>query len=132
MSLTIEEPVKLPEALATQLGSMMVRYQGWVEWDRQEDESSKLLCDVVWKKRHYSCPMLLPLQGIVFDERLTEDCRTLLRELVENDSEYEWRSQYLTKIPRLVERAANRLFKRLLKEKRVPDGLRPKRVRRRS
>jgi hypothetical protein len=72
------------------------------------------------------------LQGIVFDERLAEDCRSLLRELVENDSEYDWRSQYLTKIPRLVERAAVRLFKRLLKEKQVPDGLRPKRARRRS
>ncbi|HUN56457.1 MAG TPA: hypothetical protein VMU29_14985 [Smithella sp.] len=132
MSLTIEEPVKLPEALVAQLGSMTVRYQGWEEWDSEEDESSKMLCDAVWIKRYYSCPMLLPLQGIVFDESLIEDCRSLLRELVENDSEYEWRSQYLTKIPRLVERAAIRLFKRLLKEKRVPDGLRPKRGRRRS
>jgi hypothetical protein len=72
------------------------------------------------------------LKGIVFDERLTEDCRDLLRQMVPHEAEFEWRARYLDKIENLVQRAAVRLCKQLLKAKRLPQGLRPKRVRRRS
>lgn len=132
MTEIIEEKVKLPEALVAQLGDMTVRYQGWEEWDSKDEESSKLLCHVVWGGRCYSCPLLLPLKGIVFDERLTEDCRDLLRQMVPHEAEFEWRARYLDKIENLVQRAAVRLCKQLLKAKRLPQGLRPKRVRRRS
>ena len=127
----IEEKVKLPEALADKLGNMTVRYQGWEEGDRKDEESSKLLCEVVWGRRCYSCPLLLPLQGIVFDERLTEDCRDLLIQMVDHEAELEWRARYLDKIEGVVQKAAVRLYKQLLKAKELPDGLCPKRVRRR-
>jgi hypothetical protein len=123
----IAEKVKLPEALANQLGDMIVQCQGWEQWDRKDEESSKLLSDVVWKKRRYNCPLLLPSQGIVFDEQLTADCRELLRELVENEAEFEWRAKYLDKIENLVQKAAVRLYKQVLKTKELPEDLCPRR-----
>ena len=132
MKEVFEEKVKLPEALAAHLPNMVVRYQGWEEWSPKDEESSKLLCDVVWGGHCYRCPLLLPLQGIVFDQRLTEDCRDLLRQTVPHEAEFEWRAQYLDKIENLVQKAAVRLYKQLLKEKKLPQGLRAKRVRHRS
>ena len=128
MNHNIEEAVKLPEALAEQLGDMTVQYQGWQEADRDTDETSNILCDVVWSGRRYPCPLLLPLQGIVFDEQLTQDCSDRLGELVEREAELEWRAKYLEKIESLVQKAVVRLYKQLLKAKTLPQGLRPKRV----
>lgn len=131
MKQKIEEKVKLPEALADKLGNMTVRCHGWEEWDRKDEESSKLLCEVVWHRRCYSCNLLLPLQGIVFDKQLTEDCRDLLIQMVDDEVEMEWRAGYLEKIEGVVQKAVVRLYKQLLKAKELPDGLYPKRVRRR-
>ncbi len=128
MNENFEENVKLPEAL-DQLGPITVRHQGWYH---EEEGSSKLLCDVVWRKRRYSCPLLLPLQGIVFDEQIIEDLRSFLDELVEHEVEREWRATYLVKIESLVQKAAVRLYKKLLKAKVLPEGLRPKRVSRKT
>ena len=131
MKQKIEEKVKLPEALADKLGNMTVRYHGWEEGDRKDEESSKLLCEVVWCRRCYSCNLLLPLHGIVFDEQLTEDCRDLLIQMVDDEVELEWRAGYLEKIEGVVQKAVVRLYKQLLKAKELPDAICPKRVRRR-
>ena len=122
----IEEIVKLPEALASHLGNMSVRYQGWFECDPADEESSALLCEVVWNRCHYSCRLLLPLQSIEFDEQLLEDCADLLSQSVAHEAEFEWRTQYLEKIETLVQKASVRLYKKLIKSKKLPKGLRPK------
>lgn len=122
----MEENVKLPEALARDLGNLKVRYLGWVSCDDEPDEEgTRLLCEVVWQGEHYNCPLLLPLQGIVFNEKLTDDCLDLLTEVTHNEVELQWRGSYLEKIERCVHRAAVRLYKRLLKAKQLPDVLRP-------
>jgi hypothetical protein len=122
----------LPEALAVQIGKMTVRYQGWEEWGPRDEETAKLLCSVAWGRRCYTCSLVLPLQRIAFDElrRLREDCCDVLRQVARREGDFKWRAQYLDKIETRVQKAAMRLYKQLLKEKKLPQGLRPRRVRR--
>jgi hypothetical protein len=129
----LEEAVKLPEALSRELGKMVVQYQGYVESTEPTiDDSSYLLLETVWQRRRYDCRMLLPLEGVILNPRLMEDCRSHLEEYCMPDGEMEYRAAYLNKIDDLVNMAARRLYKKLAKTRELPVGLCPTKHRRRS
>jgi len=123
MNLNLEEEVKLPEALADHLGNLRVRYTGYVS-NPENDPEGAVLCHVVWKKRHYYCTLSPRSQSIDLDEQLIEDCRTLLAESVENESEFDWRAIHLQKIDRLVRKGAVRLCRKRSKAQQLPARMR--------